>query len=172
MQRITVVGTPGAGKTTLAQTLAARLAMPFVELDALFWGPAWAPVGRDVFRGAVKSALAGERWAVGGNYSSARDIIWARSDTLVWLDYGLHVSMPRLLRRTLRRIVTREVLWAGNRESWRAHFASKDSLLLFALQTHHSRRRKLMHDLLLPAYRHLTIVRHRTPADTERWLLI
>ena len=38
MKCITVVGTPGSGKTTLAQHLARRLNYPFVEIDALFWG--------------------------------------------------------------------------------------------------------------------------------------
>ncbi len=45
LRRIVVIGTTGAGKSTLAASLAARLALPQVELDALHWGPQWTPRG-------------------------------------------------------------------------------------------------------------------------------
>jgi len=35
--RIVVIGTSGAGKTTLARAIAARLSPPHVELDAINW---------------------------------------------------------------------------------------------------------------------------------------
>jgi len=41
MRRIAVTGTSGSGKSTVARILGARLGLPVVELDALFWGPAW-----------------------------------------------------------------------------------------------------------------------------------
>ena len=60
MQRIVVVGTCGSGKTTLAAQLAQRSAVPHVELDALHWGPNWAPVETEVFRTGTEAALAGD----------------------------------------------------------------------------------------------------------------
>lgn len=170
MQRIAVVGTTGSGKTTLAERLARTLRCPFIELDALFWGPDWARAPTDIFRERVAAALAGERWTVGGNYGMARDLIWARADTLIWLDYPLPFVLWRLLRRTLRRIVTREELWAGNRETWRAQFFSRDSLFVWALQTHARYRREFLADLGRPAYAHLHWVRHRSARAAERWL--
>ena len=50
-----------------------------------------------------------------GNYRNLRDSTWGRADTVVWLDYPLPLIMGRLLRRTVRRIVTQEELWRGNR---------------------------------------------------------
>ncbi len=169
MQRITVVGTPGAGKTTLAQRLGAQLGLPFVELDTLFWGPGWTPSAPEPFRNRVSAALTGERWAVGGNYSTALDLIWDRSDTLIWLDYALPLVLTRLVRRTIRRIATRERLWAGNVETWRDAFFSRDSLLLFAITTHHTRRGRFMRELTAPASAHLIVRRFETPAAAERW---
>ncbi|MFZ1771629.1 MAG: hypothetical protein WAU00_20635, partial [Caldilinea sp.] len=76
MQRIVVIGTTGSGKSTLAARLAEILHCPFVEPDALFWGPQWTPVPRETFRREVHAAVAGDAWTIGGNYSVARDLIW------------------------------------------------------------------------------------------------
>jgi adenylate kinase family enzyme len=171
MKRITVVGAPGTGKTTLAQQLADRFGYPFIELDAIFWGPNWSTVPRDQFRMKVAQALAAECWTTGGNYSSARDIIWQRSDTLIWLDYSLPFVLARLMRRTLKRIITREELWWGNRETWRDAFFSRDSLFLFALKTHHSRRRAFPAELAQPDYAHLRTLQFQHPSETQSWLV-
>jgi hypothetical protein len=50
------------------------------------------------------------------------------------------VVMWRFLGRTLRRSITREVLWSGNRERFTTQFATRKSLFLWALQTHWSRQ--------------------------------
>ncbi|MCD6345684.1 MAG: adenylate kinase [Anaerolineae bacterium] len=170
MQRVHVVGTSGSGKTTSAQRLAARLEVPHVELDALYWGPGWAGSPPEVFRWRVSEALSGEAWVVDGNYSRVRDIIWERADTVVWLDFPLAVIMARLLWRTLSRIVTREELWHGNRESARMTFFSRDSILLWALTTYRRRRREYPALFAQPEHAHLRIIHLRSPRATRAWL--
>jgi adenylate kinase family enzyme len=170
MERIMIVGGPGAGKSTLAGELARCLAYPFLELDELFWGPNWTPVDRQLFRQRVETAISVPQWIAGGNYSSARDLLWRRADTLIWLDYPLWLTIQRLLQRSIRRLINGEELWGGNRETWRALFFSRDSLLLFALKTHFSRRRNFEQALAQPEHAHLTVMRFRTPAATDHWL--
>jgi adenylate kinase family enzyme len=169
MQRITVIGTPGTGKTTLAQQLAAKVAYPFIEIDALFWEPQWTPVAPHIFRERVADALAGTQWTLGGNYSIARDLIWSRSDTVIWLDYPLSIALSRLFRRTIRRIVTREELWSGNRETWRSQFLSRESLFLFAIKTHYKRREKFPRELAQNEFSHLKKLRFYHPQETAAW---
>ena len=41
MRRVSVVGCPGTGKSTLGRQLAGVLGVPFVELDAIFHLPGW-----------------------------------------------------------------------------------------------------------------------------------
>ena len=43
---IVVVGTSGAGKTTLARGIAARLRLPHIELDAINWQSEWRDLTR------------------------------------------------------------------------------------------------------------------------------
>lgn len=170
MRRIAVVGPTGSGKTTLAAELAKRLGVPHVELDALHWGPGWAAPDLEAFRDRVAAALAGEGWVADGNYRKVREIIWTRADTLVWLDYPLWLTLWRLLRRTVRRVGKQEVLWNGNRETWWGTLLAKDSLLRLSVQGHRRMREGYPLALQLPEYRHLRVVRLRTPQETGAWL--
>ena len=97
-------------------------------------------------------------------------MIWGRADTLVWLDYPLPVVLGRLTRRTLRRVMTREVLWNGNRETWRGAFFSRDSLFLFLLRTYPRQRRDYPALVAQPQFAHLALVRLGSPREAARWL--
>jgi adenylate kinase family enzyme len=168
--RIAVVGTSGAGKTTLARRLAQHLGLTHVELDAIHWGPGWAPIPQDVLRDRVAGALEGDAWVIDGNYGAVRDIVWTRADTLVWLDYTLPVVMGRVTWRTLRRSLLGEELWNGNRERLRTAAFSRDSIIWWALSTY--RRRKREYPLLFskPEYAYLDVVHLRSPRQARDWL--
>lgn len=169
-ERIVVVGTTGAGKTTLARSLAHALDAAHVELDACFWDPGWEPAPRPVFLERLRRALAAPRWVADGNYSLVCDEIWSRADAIVWLDFSLGVILARLLPRTVRRAWRREELWSGNRETFRQSFLSRDSVLWWAIRTH-ARRSTTLPDLLgRPEYRRLRVVRLRCPAAAEQFV--
>ena len=168
MQHVNVVGTSAVGKSTLALALAERLGAPCIELDALHWEPNWTEAPTPVLRERVEAAIAGERWVVDGNYAQVRDLVWARVDTVVWLDYPLATILGRYLRRTLRRLGRREQLWGGNRERLAMHLLSRDSLLWWILTTYRRRRRE--YPPLLAARPEITVVRLRSPAEAGRWL--
>ena len=119
---------------------------------------------------ALIKPLGLSRWAVDGNYSVVRDIVWGRADTLVWLDYPFPVVMRQLTRRTLKRGLGRETLWNGNRERLWAQFASRDSIFLWALRTHWKRRREYGMLLADPRYAQLERVRLRSPKEMRAWL--
>jgi adenylate kinase family enzyme len=167
MRRVNVIGTSGSGKTTVAAALARRLGVEHVEVDALAWGPSWESTPPEVLRERVGAAAARETWVIDGNYSATRDLVWARADTIVWLDLPRRVVMWRVISRTARRLVSREVLWSGNRESLRTAL-SRDSIILWAWTTYG--RRRYDYPGLFLAHPHLDVVRLRSAADTRRFL--
>jgi adenylate kinase family enzyme len=172
LARVVVIGATGSGKSTLAERLAARLGGAYVELDALHWEPHWTEAAPDVFRERVERATAGARWVVAGNYGRVRDLVWPRADTVVWLDYPFPLVLSRLIVRTVRRAVTREVLWNGNREYVWDHCRlwSEKSLFNWLFKTYWAYRREFPRLFALPAHAHLRIARLRRPREADAWL--
>lgn len=172
MRRVSVVGSTGSGKTTFARELASILGVRHIELDALNWGPNWTMVDERLFRSRVDAATSCDAWVVDGNYGGrgAREIVWGRADTVVWLDPPLPIILARLWRRSVGRIRSGYVLWGGNRETFRNTFLSRESLFVWALKTHRSRKRLYGEHLARPEYAHLDAHRFTRPADAERWL--
>ncbi len=168
--RLQIMGPAGSGKSTLARKAATRLGIPYHELDAVFWGPNWTPMPRDAFREAVARIVADEAWAIGANYTVVREVIWSRAQAVVWLDLPLTVVLPRLLRRTLSRIVTREVLWADNRETWRDGFFSRESLFPYAMKQQARFRRELPDALAKLTDQGVTTWRLRSVREVVAWL--
>jgi adenylate kinase family enzyme len=169
-RRIVIMGTTGSGKTTLAAHLARHLGVPRIELDELNWRPNWTMAPREQFRVAVDVATSGPAWVADGNYRAVRDILWPRADTIVWLDYPLVVNFWRLTRRNLVRIARREELWHGNRESIRSQFFNRESLYVWAAQSHRRHRREWTALFASGDYPHLAVVRLHSPGRTHRWL--
>lgn len=164
-----MVGTTGSGKTTLAGQIAELLGVPHIELDALHWDRCWTAAPTDVFQERVARALAGDAWVVDGNYGKVREVIWSRAERIIWLDYSLPRILVRLLRRTAARVARRTELWNGNRERLIDQLG-RDSIILWALQTHGRRRRDYEALSENPAYAHLQFVRLRSPRETQGWL--
>lgn len=167
-RRVSIVGTSGAGKTTLAKALAARIGVPHVELDALFWQPGWTRRPEAAFRAELDHALAGEGWVVDGNYGGlARERVWALADTILWLDLDRATVMRRVTARTFTRWWRREELWNGNRERLRTTLFSRDSIVWWAWSTHAGRRAE--YAAFAPALGE-RLVRLRSAAEADGWL--
>jgi len=99
MQRVLVIGSPGAGKSTFARALQARTALPLFHMDRLSWQPGWIERDRDEARAALAEVLAHDRWIIDGNYGSSLPLRLERADTVVHLDYPTWLCLGRALRR-------------------------------------------------------------------------
>jgi adenylate kinase family enzyme len=167
LRRVAVISSAsGNGKTTLGRKLAAVLGVPFLELDALVHGPNWTETPDDELRALVEPFVAGDGWVVDGVYrGKLGTLVLDAADTIVWLDLPLRVWLPRLVRRTLRRVVRREELWNGNRETFRDAFWGREALVPFALHQHFRRRHVYPVELA-----GLPVVRLRSTTEVDRFL--
>ncbi len=169
-RRIAVIGMTATGKSTLARRLARLLGVPHVELDGIVHGPNWVDLSTEEFRARTAEALSGDGWVVDGNYTAVRDLTIGQADTVVWLDYPIVVPLWRVFPRTLRRIIRREELWNGNRETWRGALFGRDSLVVWIVKMHGKRRREFDAIFRAPEHAHRILVRLRSPREMARWL--
>lgn len=171
-KRVVVVGVTSSGKSTLAETLAKRFELNYIELDALHWEPDWHGAPLEVFRTRVKQATEAEKWIVAGNYHIVRDLIWPKAEAVIWLDYPLLTVLGQLTQRTFRRWWTQELLWGTNREPLWKHFKlwSSDSLYNWLFKTYWRRKREYPILLSRPEHQHLKLIHLRHTKETMEWL--
>ena len=141
--RIAIIGISGCGKTTLAQQLSEQYAIQYFKIDEMYWQENWTLRKSEKFCELVAAAIATDRWVIDGHGASAKMMIWQRATHIIWLNYPFVRVFSQLLRRTIRKAWTREVIFSGNRESLRQSFFSKDSILLYMLQNFSAKRREL-----------------------------
>ncbi|HYZ57273.1 MAG TPA: shikimate kinase [Streptosporangiaceae bacterium] len=172
MRRVSVVGTSGSGKSTIARELARNLGVPFVELDSIFHQPDWVPLPAEEFRRRVADAAAGDGWVIDGNYSAVQPLVWERADTVIWIDLPRCTVMRQIVWRTLRRVAGRAELWNGNRERW-ANLLTWDpekSVISWAWHRHAVYRQRYADAAGDPANAHLRFVRLKSRDDVRRFL--
>jgi adenylate kinase family enzyme len=171
VRRVAFVGVSCSGKSTSARRLAAKLGLPYVELDELNHGPGWTEVSANELQARVERTLAAapDGWVVEPTYSSKLgELIYERAGALVWLDLPLVLCLRRIWKRTWRRILRGEELWHGNRETIRNAFFVRNSLFRGAIDAH--RRNATAVPARAARHEQLRLIRLRSADDVERFL--
>ncbi|MDG2524982.1 hypothetical protein P6166_06400 [Stenotrophomonas sp. HITSZ_GD] len=99
LQRILVIGPPGAGKSHFARQLGERLGLPVIHLDAHYWSAGWVEPTPAEWASRLAALLARPAWIMDGNYSRTLAQRLAACDTVVFLDLPRWQCMWGLLRR-------------------------------------------------------------------------
>lgn len=167
MQRILVYGATGSGKSTCALAIGARTGLPVTLVDEIAWNPGWVSTPEAEQRDRIAAVVAGDRWVLDSAYGSWLDLILPRVDLIVGLDYPRWFSLQRLIRRTVRRVVTRESVCNGNTEVWWRVF-THDSIILWHFLSF-GRKRTRMH-AWAKSPDAPPILLFTNAADLERWL--
>jgi adenylate kinase family enzyme len=168
VRRVLVYGVTGSGKSTLARQVAERLSLPYVEVDELTWEPGWVPVPTEVQRERITAICAGDAWVLDHAYGSWLDVPLGRADLVVGLDLPRLLSLSRLVRRTLGRVVNRTPICNGNVESFREIFLKSDSILLWHFKSFAGKRARIRGWAADPAFPSMVVL--RSSAEVEQWV--
>jgi adenylate kinase family enzyme len=99
MKRILIIGSGGAGKSTLAPRLGKKMGIEVVHLDQLFWNPGWVPTAKDEWREIVGQALEKDSWIMDGNFGGTLEMRIQACDTIIFLDMPRYICLYRIVKR-------------------------------------------------------------------------
>ena len=175
MRAVAIVGSPGTGKTTTALRLAACLGFEHIELDGIYHQPGWTSLETQEFRRRVRERIeaATSGWVADGNYNGElAGVVQAAADTIVWLDLPKSVAVRRVVRRTVRRGITREELWNGNREPLGNFFrwAPERNIMRWTWVRFDAYRERYEGFSADGTWAHADVVRLRTSREVDGWL--
>lgn len=108
MKRIVIIGSGGAGKSTLAGRLGKILNLKVLHLDKLHWQPNWVGRPKDEWNKIVEDLIKGDEWIMDGNFSGTMEMRLAACDTAIFLDLPRTVCLYRVFKRWV-------IYWNTNR---------------------------------------------------------
>lgn len=102
MKRVLIIGSGGAGKSTLAVRLGEATGIEVIHLDRLHWLPNWTEPPKDEWRKIVEDALKKEIWIMDGNFGGTMEMRLAACDTVIYLDFPRAICLYRALKRVAK----------------------------------------------------------------------
>lgn len=166
-RRVLTFGVCGSGKSMLAQQIADRIGVPYVSIDDICWDPGWVQASPEELDARVIPVLQRDAYAVDSVYRRHNALALERVDVIVGLDYPRLVSLARLLRRTVRRVIRREPCCNGNIETL-GRALSRDSIIAWHFRSFASKRERIREweaNPMVPP-----VVRLKRPRDAEALL--
>lgn len=86
MNKIIVIGCPGAGKSTFARKLSDKTGLPLYYLDMIWHLPDRKTLTREEFAKRLEQIVAEEEWIIDGNYLHTMPLRLKHCDTVFFFD--------------------------------------------------------------------------------------
>jgi len=93
MNRVIVIGCPGAGKSTFARGLRDITGLPLYYLNMLWHKPDRTNVSREEFDRRLDDIMSGDKWIIDGNYQRTLERRIAGCDTVFFLDFPTEICL-------------------------------------------------------------------------------
>ena len=89
MDRIIIIGSPGAGKSCFARKLRDMTGLPLYYLDQVYHKPDRTTVTREEFDRKLREIMQTDNWIIDGNYQRTLPIRFEACTDVFFLDYPL-----------------------------------------------------------------------------------
>ncbi len=99
MEKVIVIGCPGAGKSTFARKLQEKTNLPLYYLDMIWHKPDKTNISRDEFDMKLVEILQKDKWIIDGNYDRTLELRMDKCDTIFLLDFPLEVCLKGVEER-------------------------------------------------------------------------
>jgi len=93
MDKVLVIGCPGAGKSSFARRLKKKTELPLFYLDILWHRADKTTVSREQFDSELSKIMMNSRWIIDGNYLRTMPERLQQCDTVFLLDYPLDICI-------------------------------------------------------------------------------
>lgn len=139
--RIIVVGSCGCGKTYTGKKISKNFGIPFTDLDDLYWLPNWIVQDRDKFISGIKETASKPSWVIAGSQFSLRELTWPKADYVIWIDLPLPLLLYRVIKRSIKNIITKQPFCNGNYETLGRLFG-KYSIVTWTIKRYFSKKQR------------------------------
>ena len=102
--KISIVGGPGSGKTTLADILSEIFNIPAIHIDGIHHLPNWKPRDKSERDNIIVSHINTDKWIMDGNYSSTMKQRFEKADLVIWLDYSTFSHIKGVFKRVFKNL--------------------------------------------------------------------
>lgn len=93
MEKVIIIGCPGAGKSIFARKLKEKTGLPLFYLDMIWHKPDGTNISRDEFDRKIKGIMKKKQWILDGNYIRTLEMRLKECDTVFLLDYPLELCL-------------------------------------------------------------------------------
>ena len=93
MEKVIVIGCPGAGKSTFSRKLRDRTSLPLYYLDMIWHKADRTNISREEFDRRLRDIACTDKWIIDGNYLRTLEKRLAYCDTVFFLDYPLEICL-------------------------------------------------------------------------------
>jgi adenylate kinase family enzyme len=105
MHRVVILGPGGSGKSTLALQISQITALPFIELDKIFWRPGLRATPRDEWIAIQQQRAQDDLWIMDGDLGpyDCLEVRLRAADTIIFLDFSPLRCAWRAVQRSRER---------------------------------------------------------------------
>ena len=102
INRISIIGGPGTGKTTSSDKLGKKYNMPVYHLDGIHHLENWIPRDKDERDRMILEKAQEDKWIMDGTYKTTLEERVERSDVIIYLNYSRFARIKGIMGRYLK----------------------------------------------------------------------